>query len=95
MMDKINLTEALKKLEEINQWFEDSDEVDVEEGLKKVKEGVKLVKESQKRLKDVENEFEEVKKELSNDEEPEPEEIEDYEETSEPEKGFGIEDIPF
>lgn len=94
-MDKVNLTEALKKLEEINEWFEVQEEVDVEEGLKKVKEGVKLVKESQKRLKDVENEFKEVRKELSEEEAPEPKDVEDYEEASEPEKDIDIEDIPF
>lgn len=63
-MDKINLTEAIKKLEEIDQWFDDQSEIDVEQGLEKVKEGVKLVKASRERLQEVENEFEEVKKEL-------------------------------
>ena len=63
-MEKINLTEALRKLEEINDWFESQQEIDVENGLEKVKEGVKLVKASRGRLQEIENEFEEVKKEL-------------------------------
>lgn len=63
-MKKLNLTEALKKLEEINAWFETQEEIDVEKGLEKVKEGAKLVKVSRERLQEIENEFEEVKKEL-------------------------------
>lgn len=63
-MDKLNLTESLKKLEEINTWFENQEEVDVEKGLEKVKEGAKLVKASRERLQEIENEFEEVRKEL-------------------------------
>lgn len=63
-MDKLNLTDALKKLEEINDWFENQEEIDVEAGLEKVKEGVKLVKASQTRLQEIQNEFEEIKKDM-------------------------------
>ena len=63
-MSKTNLSESLKKLEEVVAWFEEQEEVDVEEGLKKVKAGALLIRESRDRLKQVENEFEEVKKEL-------------------------------
>ena len=55
---------ANKKLEEIVEWLENQEEVDVEKGIEKVKEGVKLIKASRERLKKVENEFDEVKKEL-------------------------------
>lgn len=57
-----NLNENLKKLSQITDWFENQDEVDVEEGLKKVKEAVELIKSSKARLKGIENEFEEIKK---------------------------------
>jgi len=67
IVDKLNLTDALKKLEEINDWFENREEVDVEQGLEKVKEGVKLVKASQSRLKEIKNEFEEIKKDMAKD----------------------------
>ena len=60
-----NLTKSLKEIEEIVQWFENQEEVDVEEGIKKVKMGASLIKDSKKRLKEIENEFEEVKKGLS------------------------------
>jgi exonuclease VII small subunit len=63
-MEKLNLSESLKKLEGITEWFNDQQEVDVEKGLEKVKEGVQLVKASRARLQEVENEFEDVKKEL-------------------------------
>lgn len=63
-MEKTNLSESLKKLEEITEWFDNQREVDVEKGLEKVKEGVQLIKASRERLKEVENEFEDVKKEL-------------------------------
>ena len=63
-MENPNLSESLKKLEEITQWFNGQEEVDVEKGLEKVKEGAKLIRASRERLKEVENEFKDVKKEL-------------------------------
>ncbi|MFH1462528.1 MAG: exodeoxyribonuclease VII small subunit [bacterium] len=59
-----NLSDNLKKLSEITQWFEGQEDVDIEEGLKKVKEAAGLIKASKERLKAVENEFEEIKKEI-------------------------------
>ncbi len=59
-----NLSDNLKKLSEITEWFENQGEVDIEEGLKKVKEAAGLIKASKERLKAVENEFEEIKKEV-------------------------------
>lgn len=64
-MSKENLNDNLKKLSEITEWFENQEEVDVEEGLKKVKEAVELIKSSKTRLKGIENEFEEIKKEIN------------------------------
>jgi len=62
MDKKVNLNEALKKLEAIAEWFESRREADVEEGLRKVKEGAALAKEAKKRLQEIENEFEEIKR---------------------------------
>ena len=59
-----NLSDNLKRLSEISEWFEDQSEVDIEEGLKKVREAADIIKASKKRLKAVENEFEEIKKEI-------------------------------
>ena len=62
--DTKNLNQNLKRLSEITEWFDHQEEIDVEEGLKKVKEAVVLIKASKSRLKEVENEFEEIKKEI-------------------------------
>lgn len=59
-----NLNDNLKRLSEITEWFDNQEEIDVEEGLKKVKEAVALIKTSKSRLKAIENEFEEIKKEI-------------------------------
>ena len=63
-MKKESLSESLKKLEAITEWFERQETVDVEIALEKVKEGVVLIRESKTRLREVENEFEIVKKGL-------------------------------
>ncbi|MCX6760840.1 MAG: exodeoxyribonuclease VII small subunit [Candidatus Nealsonbacteria bacterium] len=62
--DTKNLNSNLKRLSEITEWFDNQEEIDVEEGLNKVKEAVGLIKASKERLKAVENEFEEIKKEM-------------------------------
>ncbi len=71
--DAKNLNNNLKRLSEITEWFDSQEEIDVEEGLKKVKEAVELIKTSKGRLKTIENEFKEIKKEVgleeNNDEE--------------------------
>jgi exonuclease VII small subunit len=61
---KENLSDSLKKIQGIINWFEEQDEVDVEKGLEKVKEGASLITASRKRLQEIENEFEVVKKDL-------------------------------
>lgn len=69
MSKEDNLTKNLEKLSSIARWFEEKEEVDVEEGLQKVKEAAEIIKKSKRRLKEIENEFEEVKKELGENEE--------------------------
>ncbi|MDD3006975.1 MAG: exodeoxyribonuclease VII small subunit [Candidatus Pacebacteria bacterium] len=61
---KNNLSESLKKLEQISAWFDEQEEIDLEKGLLKVKEGARLIKESRAQLKNIENEFEEIKAEM-------------------------------
>jgi len=80
--DTKNLNNNLKRLSEITEWFESQEDIDVEEGLKKVKEAIELIKASKGRLKTIENEFEEIKKEVdleeNNDENNDEEAEEDY-----------------
>jgi len=66
--DKENISQSLEKLEQIIQWFDGQEQVDVQQGLDKVREGAVLVKELRGRLKEVENEFQELKKDLEHDE---------------------------
>ncbi|NQV13514.1 MAG: exodeoxyribonuclease VII small subunit [Parcubacteria group bacterium] len=66
--EEANISESLNKLEDIVSWFDEQEDVDVEEGLKKVKAGASLIKDLKGRLKEVENEFEEVKKDLAEEE---------------------------
>ncbi len=60
-----NITETMKKLRAITEWFESQEEVDVEKGMEKIKEGAELIRASKERLKELENEFEDVKKKLN------------------------------
>ena len=61
---KDNLEKSLSELAEISQWFEEQEEVNIEEGLKKVRRGAELIKASKRRLTEVENEFKEIQKEI-------------------------------
>ena len=63
-----DLTETLKKLRGIAQWFESQEEVDVEKGIEKIKDGAELIRAGRVRLKELENEFEELKKKLDDEE---------------------------
>ena len=67
--DKRTLKDTMGRLRTIVSWFDDQEEVDVEEGLEKVKEGAELIKASKERLKELQNEFEEIKKSLGTDRE--------------------------
>ncbi len=63
--DKKNLKEYIKQISQITDWFENQEEIDVEEALVKVKEAAELIKASKERLVEVENEFKEIKREIS------------------------------
>ena len=86
--DTKNLNNSLKRLSEITEWFDNQEEIDVEEGLKKVKEAVELIRASKERLKTIENEFEEIKKGIDIKDEKEEEEDKDGDEVD-------PKDIPF
>lgn len=66
----VNLTQSLQELEGIVEWFDEQEEVDVEQGLTKVKAAAKLIKDSKLRLAAIENEFAEIEKEIGEDNEP-------------------------
>lgn len=59
---KQSLKEYLKQIEEITSWFDNQEELDIEEALEKVEQAAKLIKASKDKLAQVENEFKEIKK---------------------------------
>ena len=59
---KKDLGASLKELEKIAHWFEEQEEVNVQEGIAKAKEGAALIMNTRKQLQEVENEFKEIKK---------------------------------
>ncbi len=59
-----NLKESLNELKKIVDWFENQQEVDVEQGLEKVKQGAVLVKATKTRLGEIENEFTEIQRDI-------------------------------
>ncbi len=61
------LGKSMKKLEEIANWFENQEEIDIENGIEKAKEGASLLVSTRKQLDNVENEFKEIKKTLQGD----------------------------
>jgi exonuclease VII small subunit len=63
-----NLKENLNELKKIVDWFENQEEVDVEEGLEKVRRGAALVKATKVRLGEIENEFAEIQRDIESEE---------------------------
>lgn len=69
-MDKLDFADAVKKLEEINKWFQ-SEDIDLDEGLQKLRTGKELIKQCRERLQNVENEFLKIKDEFTEETPPE------------------------
>ena len=91
-----NLNNNLKRLSEITEWFDNQEEVDVEQGLGMVREAAGLIKASKERLKKIENEFEEIKKEVNLEEEDEQDNDDTIKNSDEgTNKETPSEDIPF
>lgn len=99
MSEQTNLTQSIKELEEIVQWFDDQQEVDVEEGLEKVKSAAGLIKASKARLADIENEFSQIEKEIAEDDTEEevfPEELNNTQVVDEDDDSpIDLREIPF
>jgi exodeoxyribonuclease VII small subunit len=60
---KFDFTQSIKKLEEINRWFQNED-FNLDEGLGKLKDGKELIKMCRARLREAENEFVKIKQEF-------------------------------
>ena len=59
--DQRNLKQYIEDIKKISDWFEDQEEIDLEEALVKIREAGDLIKLSKDRLVEVENEFKEIK----------------------------------
>ncbi len=59
-----NLSENLKKLNQIVTWFDNQDNLDIEKAIELVKDGTEIIKLSRERLSKIENEFKELKKDI-------------------------------
>ena len=64
MPEEFNFKKALQELKKINEEF-DSEEIDLDEALKKFKRGLELAKKCKERLKEVENEVVKIKEKFS------------------------------
>jgi exodeoxyribonuclease VII small subunit len=60
--ETIDFKAAIRELEDINQWFQNED-IDLDEGLKRLKRAKELIALCKGRLSEVENEFNVLKKE--------------------------------
>jgi exodeoxyribonuclease VII small subunit len=61
---KLDFTQSVNWLEEINSWFQNED-FNLDEGLQKLREGNELIKKCRIRLKEVENEFVQIKQDFA------------------------------
>jgi hypothetical protein len=61
-----DLKKYLEDIKRISDWFEEQEEIDLEEALVKIREAGELIKLSKDRLVEVENEFKEIKTKIEN-----------------------------
>ena len=61
-----NLKQYIEDIKTISDWFENQEEIDLEEALVKIREAGELIKLSKDRLVEVENEFKEIKTKIEN-----------------------------
>ncbi len=63
--ENTKLTDKLSELQKISEWFETTEDLDLEEGLNKAKIAAELIKEAKSRLKKIENDFKVIKDHLN------------------------------
>lgn len=66
--EKHDLKKYLADIKAISDWFEDQEEIDLEQALVKIREAGELIKLSKDRLVEVENEFKEIKAKIEDEE---------------------------
>lgn len=61
----IHFAEGFDELEEITQWFDSQEQLDLDAGLKKFERGLELASLLKKKLGEVENKVEEIKQKFT------------------------------
>ena len=59
--NNIDFAKSFQELEQITEWFDSEEQVDLDKGLKKFERGLELADELKKKLVEVENKVEEIK----------------------------------
>lgn len=62
---KLNFGEAFAELEQITEWFDSEENLDLDKGLKQFERGLELAGELKKKLNQVENKVEEIKEKFA------------------------------
>jgi exodeoxyribonuclease VII small subunit len=62
---KLNFGEAFAELEQITEWFDSEENLDLDKGLKQFERGLELAGELKKKLNEVENKVEEIKEKFA------------------------------
>ena len=61
----VDFSKGFEELEQITQWFDSQETLDLDAGLKKFERGLELATELKKKLAEVENRVEEIKSKFS------------------------------
>lgn len=61
----VNFAEGFEELEDITQWFDSQEQLDLDAGLKKFERGLELASVLKKKLAEVENKVEEIKQKFT------------------------------
>ena len=62
---KINFAKAFEELEEITQWFDSEENLDLDKGLKQFERGLELAGELKEKLSEVENKVQDIKEKFA------------------------------
>ncbi|MDG1950855.1 MAG: exodeoxyribonuclease VII small subunit, partial [bacterium] len=62
---KLHFGEAFAELEQITEWFDSEENLDLDKGLKQFERGLELAGELKKKLNEVENKVEEIKEKFA------------------------------
>lgn len=62
---KLNFGEAFAELEQITEWFDSEENLDLDKGLKQFERGLELAGDLKKKLNEVENKVEEIKEKFA------------------------------